>query len=241
MDANKYIMIVEDNESLVVVLSAVLKDLLPDHKLLPARTIEEAQTLACEYPADLFILDVNLPDGTGLDFLCDVKTTHPDARALVMTAAPLPEYREQAAHLGVVHFLEKPFDLNMFGDVVKSLLNPRMNAQTDRFQGTLRDLHITDIVQIKCMSGTTSVLEFNSPEGHKGIIHFQRGQIIHASVEGQEGIPAFNRIVRWKGGSFSEMVAIGQARRTIECEWQSLLMDAVREADEATADETLNN
>src|SRR5436190_4670106 len=100
MDSNKYIMIVEDNESLVVVLTAVLKDLVPDRKILPARTIEEAQTLACEYPADLFILDVNLPDGTGLDFLCDVKTTHPDARALVMTAAPLPEYRDQAAHLG---------------------------------------------------------------------------------------------------------------------------------------------
>lgn len=232
MDSNKYIMIVEDNESLVVVLTAVLKDLVPDRKILPARTIEEAQTLACEYPADLFILDVNLPDGTGLDFLCDVKTTHPDARALVMTAAPLPEYRDQAAHLGVVHFLEKPFDLNMFGEVIKSLLNPRLNAQSERFQGTLRDLHITDIVQIKCMSGTTSVLEFNSPDGHKGIIHFQRGTIIHAAVEGEEGVPAFNRIVRWKGGSFSELVAIGQPKQTIFAEWQSLLMDAVRVADE---------
>jgi CheY-like chemotaxis protein len=46
---------------------------------------------------------------------------------------------------------------------------------------------------------------------------------------------AFNEIVRWKGGTISEVTDAPSSPRTIDMDWQHLLMEAVRGADEAEA------
>jgi DNA-binding response OmpR family regulator len=233
--ATKYVLILDDNEPLAGMLVSLLNEELPDHRFLPARTVEEAQLLASEFEMDLFILDINLPDGTGLDFLCDVRTIAPDARALMMTAMPLPAYQRKAESLGVIHFLKKPFDFTNFVELVKALLDPHMPGPADSFFGTLRDLHLTDIIQIKCLSGVTAVVEFTSPSGEKGTIHFEGGQITHAHAPEQEGVTAFQTIVGWRGGSFAELTAVGHTPQTIFQDWQVLLIEAVRRSDEQAA------
>src|SRR5213076_225179 len=50
---------------------------------------------------------------------------------------------------------------------------------------------------------------------------------------GKEGVPAFNEIVNWKGGQISEVSGAAQSARTIDLDWQILLMEAVRKIDEA--------
>ena len=233
--ATKYILILDDNEPLARMLVSLLQEELPDHRFLPARTIEEAQTLASEFEMDLFILDINLPDGTGLDFLCDVRTIAPQARALMMTAMPLPAYQQRAESLGVIHFLKKPFDFKHFVELVKALLDSPTTSASDSFFGTLRDLHLTDIIQIKCLSGVTAVVEFTSPSGEKGTIHFESGQITHAHAPDQAGVEAFQTIVGWRGGSFAELTAVGHSPQTIFQDWQVLLIEAVRRSDELAA------
>ena len=232
---SRYVLILDDNEPLVTMLVSLLQDDLPDFRILPARSIEEAQTLASEFEIDLFVLDINLPDGTGLDFLCDVRTIAPEAKALMMTAVPLPSYQRQAEHLGVVQFVKKPFDFNAFVDTVKQLLDPSDSGRPSSFAGTLRDLHLTDIIQIKCMSGANAVVEFTSPDGEKGTIHFQNGQIVHARTSTLEGVNAFNSIVGWRGGSFTELTPVGSHPQTIFQDWQMILLEAVRLSDERQA------
>ncbi len=232
---SNYVLILDDNEPLVAMLVSLLQEEIPEYRVLPARNIEEAQTLASEFQIELFILDINLPDGTGLDFLCDVRTIAPEAKALLMTAVPLPSYQRQAENLGVVHFVKKPFDFGGFVDLVKSLLDPANSGRPGSFAGTLRDLHLTDIIQIKCMSGASAVVEFTSPEGEKGTIHFENGQISHARAGGVEGVPAFNAIVGWRGGSFTELTPVGSHPQTIFRDWQMVLLEAVRLSDERAA------
>ncbi|MFL6568713.1 MAG: DUF4388 domain-containing protein, partial [Chthoniobacterales bacterium] len=98
--------------------------------------------------------------------------------------------------------------------------------------GKLSDLHIADIVQLKCMSGATSALQFTGPRGEKARIFFEHGQVRHATAPGREGIDAFNQIVSWKGGTISEVSGAGEPPRTIDLDWQVLLMEAVRKMDE---------
>ncbi len=231
----RYALVLDDNEPLVGMLVSLLKEEFPDLRPLPARSVEEAQVLASEFDIDLFVLDIHLPDGTGLDFLCDVRTIQPDARALMMTAVPLPSYQQQAERLGVVHFIRKPFEFAHFLEAVRSLLDPAASARPESFQGTLRDLHLTDIIQVKCLSAATAVVEFTSPEGEKGTIHFDAGQIVHARTAAAEGVPAFNHIVGWRGGSFAELTSVGHNPRTIHADWQRLLLQAVQQADETAA------
>ena len=82
------------------------------------------------------------------------------------------------------------------------------------------------------MSGATSTLEFTGPRGEKARVFFENGQVRHASAPGKEGRAAFNEIVTWKGGTISEVSGAGPAPRTINLDWQVLLMEAMRSADE---------
>ena len=71
----------------------------------------------------------------GQEFLYDLRTSHPNARAIILTAVHLAAHREQAAGLGAIHFLEKPFPHADFVDLVQALLRPpasRTKAKNSR-------------------------------------------------------------------------------------------------------------
>jgi CheY-like chemotaxis protein len=115
---------------------------------------------------------------------------------------------------------------------VEALLSPSSAADSEKFQGTLSDLHLADIIQLKCMSGSSAVLQFTGPKGEKARVYFEAGQVRHATAPGKEGVAAFNEIVNWKGGQISEVSGAAPGPRTIDEDWQMLLMEAVRKIDE---------
>jgi DNA-binding response OmpR family regulator len=202
------------------------------------RNLEEAQRLVMNAHPDLFVLDADAVSDLSQDFLYDLRTSHPNARAIVLTGVHLATHREQAAGLGAIHFLEKPFPHTDFVDLVQALLSPPGEHDSEKFQGTLSDLHLADIIQLKCMSGSSAALQFTGPQGEKARVYFEKGQVRHATAPGKEGIAAFNEIVHWKGGQISEVSGAALTPRTIDLDWQILLMEAVRKMDE-TRDEDL--
>ena len=168
----------------------------------------------------------------GQDFLYDLRTSNPNARAIVLTGVHLAAHRESAAGLGAIHFLEKPFPHRDFVDLAQALLAAPGQPQSEKFQGTLSDLHLADIIQLKCISGSSAALQFTGPQGQKARVFFDSGQVRHAVAPGKEGIAAFNEIVNWKGGHISEVSGAPPSPRTIDLDWQILLMEAVRRLDE---------
>ena len=229
------ILVLEPDGELASAILNVLDEAAPEALVEMTRSLEEAQQLVLGVKPELFVLDVDgIPD-LGQDFLYDLRTSHPNARAIVLTGVHLPEHREQLTGLGAIHFLEKPLVQWDFTDLVDRLLHPATGARAEKFQGTLRDLQFTDIIQLKCMSGATSVVEFTGPSGEKARVFFENGQVRHATAPGRQGMTAFNEIVRWKGGTVSEVTGAGPSPRTIEMDWQHLLMEAVRHADEGAA------
>ena len=172
------------------------------------------------------------PTSLGQEFLYDLRTSHSNAKAIILTAIHLQAHREQAKGLGAIHFLEKPFPRDDFADLVQALFDPSSKSDSEKFQGTLSDLHFADIIQLKCMSGSTSVLEFTGPKGQKARVFFENGQVRHASAPGKDGIEAFNEILTWKGGMISEVSGAGSSPQTIDLDWQILLMEGVRKIDE---------
>src|SRR5439155_4250533 len=85
-----------------------------------------------------------------------------------------------------------------------------------KFQGTLRDLQFADVIQLKCMSGATAVLEFTGPNDEKARVFFEKGQVRHATAPGRQGMAAFSEIVRWKGGTVSEVADAPSSPQTID-------------------------
>ncbi len=218
--------------TLATAILAALREAAPGAHVDLAQSLGEAQQIVIHQRPDLFVLDVDATYDLGQEFLLDLRTSHPHARAIILTAVHLAAQRQQAAGLGAIHFLEKPFPHGDFVDLVDALLHSGGQAEGEKFQGTLSDLHIADIVQLKCMSGATSVLEFTGPRGEKARVFFENGQVRHATAPGKQGVAAFNEIVDWKGGMISEVTGAGPSPRTIDLDWQLLLMEAVRKIDE---------
>ncbi len=226
------ILVLEPEENLASKMLAALREAAPAAQVDVAHNLEEAQRLVLNDRPGLFVLDVDAVPDLGQEFLYDLRTSHPNARAIVLTGVHFAAHREHAAGLGAIHFLEKPFPHGDFVDLVQALLSPATAPESEKFQGTLSDLHLADIIQLKCMSGSSAALQFTGPQGEKARVYFESGQVRHATAPDKEGIAAFNEIVNWKGGQISEVSGAGSVPKTIDLDWQILLMDAVREIDE---------
>jgi DNA-binding response OmpR family regulator len=226
------VLVLEPDLDLAEQIRAALREAAPSAQVDVAPTLDQAQDLILSAKPDLFVLDLEAVPDISQEFLYDLRTSHPNARAIVLTAGHLAAHREQAAGLGAIHFLEKPFPHGDFVTLVEALLSPSSSADREKFQGTLSDLHLADIIQLKCMSGSSAVLQFTGPKGEKARVYFDRGQVRHATAPGKEGVAAFNEIVNWKGGQISEVSGAAPGPRTITEDWQMLLMEAVRKIDE---------
>lgn len=74
-----------------------------------ARSLGEARTAVDELAPDLVLLDVYLPDGSGLDLIRTWQGAEHPPDCIVITAARDVETVRTAMQLGAVHFLVKPF------------------------------------------------------------------------------------------------------------------------------------
>lgn len=228
------VLVLEPDEQLATEISDALSEAAPGAQMKIARSLEDAQRMVPGAKPDLFVLDLDAAPDLGQDFLYDLRTSHPNARAIILTGANLSADQSQIAGLGAIHFLEKPFPREDFVELVEPLLRPAPDDR-EKFRGTLSDLHMADIIQLKCMGGASSVLEFTGPNDEKARVFFDKGQVYHATAPGKSGLGAFNEIVTWKGGMISEVSGVTAAPRTINQDWQLLLMEAMRQSDEEKA------
>jgi DNA-binding response OmpR family regulator len=226
------ILVLEPDLDLAEKIRAALNEAAPAAEVDVAPTLEQAHGIILKAKPDLFVLDIDAVPDLSQEFLYDLRTSHPNARAIVLTGGHFAVHQEQAAGLGAIHFLEKPFPHGDFVALVEALLSPSSAPDSEKFQGTLSDLHLADIIQLKCMSGSSAVLQFTGPKGEKARVYFEAGQVRHATAPGKEGVAAFNEIVNWKGGQISEVSGAAPGPRTIDEDWQMLLMEAVRKIDE---------
>ncbi len=81
--------------------------------LLEAETLGEARRLLASEPVDVVLLDVRLPDGSGLDLATELRARASDDGATrlvaILSASVLEGEREAAAASGADEFLGKPF------------------------------------------------------------------------------------------------------------------------------------
>jgi hypothetical protein len=92
-----------------------------------------------------------------------------------------------------------------------------------------------EVVQFKCLSGSTTALDFIRQDGPGGRVWFARGEIIHAETGALLGEEALVEMINWPGGSIVEVSVPPPQERSIQDCWTSLLMRAAHAADERRA------
>jgi len=87
-----------------------LKQVLAHHGIVDtgeAASGREALARLTEQPWDLVILDIGLPDRSGLDVLKEIRVSHPEQRVIVLTMYPEEQYAVRALRAGAAGYLAK--------------------------------------------------------------------------------------------------------------------------------------
>jgi DNA-binding NtrC family response regulator len=104
------ILIIDDETSLVNSLSFALR--AEGHAVTGASTGEAGLAVALASAPSLVLLDLRLPDGSGLDFLDRLRTALPETPVVMISAHGDTRAAVQAVKRGAFDYLTKPFDLD---------------------------------------------------------------------------------------------------------------------------------
>ncbi|MEP1471038.1 MAG: sigma-54 dependent transcriptional regulator [Halieaceae bacterium] len=102
------ILMIEDSASLSAIYQAYLEG--TDYKLIAVETLGTAHAALGAFRPDIVLLDIELPDGNGMDFLADISLLENKPKVIVMTAHGTSEMAVEAIRRGAFDFLTKPFD-----------------------------------------------------------------------------------------------------------------------------------
>ena len=128
------ILIIDDEEVLQDVLTALLKE--EGFETRSARSGAEALGLLEQEEVDLVLLDLMLPDTSGLELLKRIRSEDPDQQIIVITAYSSIESAIEAMREGAFHYIPKPFKNEEVMLTVRKALEQRQLAAENR---TLRE------------------------------------------------------------------------------------------------------
>ncbi len=99
------------------------------------------------------------------------------------------------------------------------------------FQGSLKELHLPDVIQLVSVSGKTGAFHLKKGE-QEGTIWLQAGRIVHAAADDLHGEEAVYLLATWSDGTFHFMQEEASPAHTINKNNTNLLMEAARRLDE---------
>lgn len=116
----KRILLVEDDETLAKGVALSLQS--SEVSVSMAHTLSEANDQLTSVSFDLLILDINLPDGSGLDFCKKIKAKY-QLPIILLTARDLEMDIVTGFGCGADDYVTKPFSLAVLRARVEALLN----------------------------------------------------------------------------------------------------------------------
>ena len=130
------ILLVEDDAVLRAVVHSSLAD--AGHRVDEAGTLAAARHLWHVQPFDAVLLDLNLPDGSGLSALREARARGDRTPVLVLTARNRTEERVAGLDAGADDYLGKPFELSEVEARLRALVRRSHGADDECAVGSLR-------------------------------------------------------------------------------------------------------
>lgn len=131
---SKTILIVEDDEMILTSLSEALE--LNKYKTFKARTILAAKRILSVQAIDLVILDIQLPDGNGVEFCYELRTTS-QIPIIFLTARTDEAMIVEGLNAGGDDYVCKPFSINELYARISSVLR-RINNDNVIVSGDIK-------------------------------------------------------------------------------------------------------
>jgi len=118
------ILVIDDDRAVVRLLIARLSQ--EGHTVQSALTSEEGLRLVTSFDPHLVLLDVSLPDLSGLEVLKRIRALNPAIAVIMVTGNTNPERARAALELGAIAYVDKPFDDAYLKRVIAMALHDRV-------------------------------------------------------------------------------------------------------------------
>ena len=115
----QYILVVEDDIGLNKGLCKALRS--DERSVISCTTLKEAREQAQMFAPSVILLDENLPDGNGIDYLSEIKQLNSAIKVILVTANDTDMDIVTGLESGADDYITKPFSL--------AVLRARVNTQ----------------------------------------------------------------------------------------------------------------
>lgn len=187
-----------------------------------ASTVAEARALIHEASPQVVVLDMRLPDGTGMDVIAALEAAKANA-VVIVASAYLEDYRTKLPRSERIHLLGKPVPMHELRRIVEASMSNT---------NILGPFTVIDYVQLACMGHHSAIIECVGSAG-RGEIIIERGELWSAVDPQGSGLPAFERLLLARKASAQQL---GEQHvrvpRNLHDRWELLILDALRTQDE---------
>ena len=122
-DVKARILHVDDDPDIRLMIAASLREF--GYIVATAGTNAEALELTKQFKFDLFILDVRLPDGSGIELCQEIHEVQPNVPVLYYSAYASDEEQEEALSVCGDAYLKKPVSASKLKQTIAKLLKSK--------------------------------------------------------------------------------------------------------------------
>ena len=119
MSGNKTIFIAEDSENVRDNLRKIISHIEGLQIIGEAAEVKKAIEISNSKYADIYLIDIGLSDGSGIEFLKHIKANNQSAVALIFTNYVSTPYEIICNKLGADYFLDKTKDLDKLIEILQ--------------------------------------------------------------------------------------------------------------------------
>ena len=241
------VLIVDDQDDILLILEREFRR-RPDLTVFSAKNVTDALMIILEKQINLVISDIRIGPESGFDLVREINRSFPHVSSTLMSASRSPANRQQAAQLGVVMFLEKPFQVPKLLEEIENHFNrvenpaPAPEPEPVPVAATpapvpaalestgLAHFKPQDLVQLFCLNGRNIQLSVTT-EIAVGQIYIQRGRVVHAEYGNLSGEDAFHSIMHAPNPQLKVSDWDGPVPVSIKTSWEYLLLQSAIQFD----------
>jgi len=216
----KTILVVDDDKMILRLAVEALKSYGEGYQIRTALNGKQAVQILNTLGADLVLTDLKMPVMDGYELLSYMSERHQKIPVIVMTGFGSPDIAKRLKQKGVLHYIEKPFEISILREKVADLFS----------KGHIHGFTLANVLQAAEVEQKTTTLRILSKE-KVGFIYLQDGELIDAEAGNLKGEPAAIEILCWDDAKI-DIIDVQKRERSIYSSLMQILLEASRKKDD---------
>jgi DNA-binding NtrC family response regulator len=152
---NTAILIIDDDPNQRKTLAGILR--LKGYEIACAANGMEGLALMQDNPANLAIIDIGLPDISGIEVLRRIKSRHPGTAVIILTGNATLNSAIEAANMGAFSYVLKPYDIEqLLLNIRRAMEKQRAEEERERLILELQDA----LAKVKRLEGIIPICAY---------------------------------------------------------------------------------